>query len=92
MARFESSKYLTIIWIILTSLSIITAAIGYFEMSGVYVVGFVLLTVIVKGQLIIDYYMGLKHVRAHWRLAMSGFVFVIPGIIFAGYLIAGDLI
>lgn len=92
MARFESSRYLTIIWIILITLTIITAAIGYFEMSGVYVVAFVLLTVTIKGQLIIDYYMGLKNVRAHWRLAMFGFVFVIPGIIFVGYLIAADLI
>ena len=92
MARYKSSKYLTIIWIILTTLTIITAIIGYLEMSGVYVVAFVLLTVTLKGQLIIDYYMGLKNVRAYWRLSMLGFVLVIPGIIFTGYLLAADLI
>ncbi len=92
MSRFESSKYLTIIWIILITITITTALIGFFELSGVYVVAFVLVSVFIKGQLIIDYYMGLKHVRAYWRLAMLGFVVVIPGVIFAGYLIAGDLI
>lgn len=84
-ARFTSSTKLTIIWIILILLTLSSALIGYFELSGLYVVGFVLLTVVIKGQLIIDHYMGLRRVRGFWRLAMLGFVFMIPGIIYTGY-------
>ena len=84
-ARFTSSKYLTIILIILIALTLFTAYIGYLQLSGLYVVGFILLTVFIKGQLIIDHFMGLKNVRGYWRHAMLGFVTVIPVIIFAGY-------
>ncbi len=83
--RFSSSTKLTIIWVILISLTLSTAYIGYLELSGLYIVGFLLLTVTIKGQLIIDHYIGLKNVRGFWRLAMLGFVYVIPGIIFTGY-------
>lgn len=67
------------------ALTLTTAYIGYLELSGLYIVGFLLLTVTVKGQLVIDHYIGLKNVRGFWRLAMLGFVYVIPGIIFTGY-------
>lgn len=83
--RFSSSTKLTVIWIILMVLTLTTAYIGYLELSGLTIVGFLLLTVTVKGQLVIDYYIGLKNVRGFWRLAMLGFVYVIPGIIFTGY-------
>ena len=84
-SRFASTKTLFIIWVVLIVSTLITAYIGYLELSGYYFVGFILLMVMIKGQLIIDHYMGLKNVRGFWRLAMLGFVYVIPGIIFTGY-------
>lgn len=66
-------------------LTLTTAYVGYLQLSGLTIVGFLLLTVTVKGQLVIDYYIGLKNVRGFWRLAMLGFVYIIPGIIFTGY-------
>ena len=84
-SRFSSPKALFIIWVVLIVFTLTTAYIGYLELSGYYFVGFVLLMVTIKGQLIIDHYMGLKNVRGFWRLAMLGFVYVIPGIIFTGY-------
>ena len=83
--RFTSSKYLTVIWLILIILTLITAYVGYLQLSGLYIVGFILLMVYIKGQLIIDHFMGLRNVRGFWRLAMLGFVTIIPGIIFTGY-------
>ncbi len=90
-ARFTSSKKLTIIWIILIILTLSSALVGYFKLSGLYIVSFVLLTVIIKGQMIIDYYMGLKNVRGFWRLAMLGFIFVISAIIYTGYVLSSSL-
>jgi cytochrome c oxidase subunit IV len=83
--RFTSSTKLTIIWIILILLTLSSAIVGYFQLSGLYIVGFVLFTVAIKGQLIIDHFMGLKNVRGVWRIAMLGFVFVLPVIIYTGY-------
>jgi len=83
--KFASIKKLTVIWVILVILTLITATIGYYQLSGLYIVGVILLTVVVKGQLIVDHYMGLRHVRGFWRLAMLGFIIIIPAIIFAGY-------
>jgi len=83
--RFASARYLTIILIILIVLTLITATAGYMQLSGLEIVGFILLTVFIKGQLIIDHFMGLKNVRGLWRHAMLGFVIVIPAIIFTGY-------
>lgn len=88
--RFTSSTKLTVIWIILIALTLSTAMIGYFQLSGYTIVGIILLTVVIKGQLIIDHYMGLRNVRGFWRLSMLGFVFVISGIIFTGYLLSGN--
>ena len=58
--RFTSSRYLTIIWVVLIILTLTTAYVGYMQLSGLYIVGFVLLTVYIKGQLIIDHFMCLK--------------------------------
>ncbi len=87
-SRFTSSTKLTIIWIILLALTLSTSLVGYFEWSGLYIVAFVLLIVMIKGQLIIDYFMGLRRVRGWWRFAMLGFVIVIPIIIYSGYYIS----
>ncbi|MCW8929834.1 MAG: cytochrome C oxidase subunit IV family protein [Gammaproteobacteria bacterium] len=84
-ARFTSSTKLTIIWIILILLTLSTAFVGYLELSGLSIVGFVILTITLKGQLIIDHFMGMRYVRGFWRHAMLGFVIVIPVIIWTGY-------
>lgn len=90
--RFTSSTKLTVIWIILITLTLSTAVIGYFQLSGLTIVGIVLATVVIKGQLIIDHYMGLRNVKGFWRLAMLGFVFGISGIIYTAYLLSGNVL
>ncbi|WP_198263605.1 cytochrome C oxidase subunit IV family protein [sulfur-oxidizing endosymbiont of Gigantopelta aegis] len=83
--RFTSSTKLTVIWIILILLTLSSSLVAYFELSGLYIVAFVLLTVSIKGQLIIDYYMGMKNVRGFWRFALLGFIIVIPLVAMTGY-------
>ncbi len=83
--RFISSTKLTLIWIILILLTLSSSLVAYFELSGLYIVGFVLLTVSIKGQLIIDHYMGMKNVRGFWRFSLLGFIIVIPLVVFVGY-------
>ena len=84
-SHINSTSKLTRVWSVLLLLTLSTFIIGYLKLSGLYVVSFILLTVAVKGILIIDHFMGLRHVRVFWRFAMLGFVTVIPIIILIGY-------
>jgi len=82
----RSSTYTpTIIWLFLIALSGIAAWIGEFGASTPHIVGFVILSLIVKGQLVVDYFMGLKQVSWLWRGIMSAFCVVIGAIMFITY-------
>ena len=83
--KIISFSKLTVIWITLLLLTISTAIIGYLKLSGFYIAGFILLTVSIKGMLVIDHFMGLRNVQGYWRMAMFGFVTVIPAITLLAY-------
>jgi len=48
----------------------------------------VLALTLIKGQLIADYFMGLRRVRSLWRTAMFAYLVVVGGLIATAYLIA----
>ena len=77
----RSQHFYTIIWLLLLALTAITFFIG--ETGAVGKIAMISLISIsfVKGQLIANYFMGLRHVHLMWR-----------GIIFAYFLIVGCLI
>ena len=81
----HSSTHITIIWLLLIVLSGIAAWIGEFGASSPHIIGFVILALIVKGQLVVDYFMGLKQVSWIWRGIMSAFCMVIGAIMFITY-------
>ena len=81
----RSSAHITIIWLLLIALSGIAAWIGEFGESTPHIIGFVILALIVKGQLVVDYFMGLKQVSWLWRGIMSAFCVVIGAIMFVTY-------
>jgi len=75
------------IWLILVSLTLLSYLIGQFHLlkSGAIVV--LLLITLIKGELIIDYFMGLKKVRLLYRLIpLVWLVFVLSLILLAYYL------
>jgi caa(3)-type oxidase subunit IV len=75
------------IWLILVSLTLLSYLIGQFHLlkSGSIVV--LLLITLVKGELIIDYFMGLKKVRLLYRLIpLVWLIFVLSLILLAYYL------
>jgi cytochrome c oxidase subunit IV len=57
-----------IVWIILVALTIFAFLVGYFKLVSSLLVGILLLTTFIKGQLVIDYFMGLKDVAMKYRL------------------------
>jgi len=56
------------IWITLVILTIFAFLVGWFGFVNYAIVAILLITTFVKGQLVIDYFMGLKKVEAKYRL------------------------
>lgn len=59
------------IWIFLIFLTTLTFILGKVELSPYFFIALILLTTFVKGQLIIDFFMGLKDVKLKYRLIVS---------------------
>lgn len=55
------------IWFILIALTLFAYILGYFKYISSLLVGVLLFTTFLKGQLIIDYFMGLKEVEGKYR-------------------------
>ena len=61
-------KYLEYVWVTLASLTLFAYLLGYFKIISTFFVAVLLFTTFVKGQLVIDYFMGLKNVSLKYRL------------------------
>jgi len=61
-------KYLELVWIILATLTLFAFLLGYLKIISTSFVAILLFTTFIKGQLVIDYFMGLKNVRLFYRL------------------------
>ena len=61
-------RYLEYVLIILILLTIFAFFLGYLEYINRYFVASLLITTFIKGQLVIDYFMGLKDVRLKYRI------------------------
>lgn len=80
-----STVQATIIWLILLIMSGIAAWIGEFSTTNTQIMIFIVVSLMIKGQLIVDYFMGLKQVSWVWRGIMSAFCVVIGIIIIITY-------
>jgi len=78
-------KPCTITWIILILLTALTYTIGEMGLSGLSIVAFVLVTALLKGQMVVDYFMGLKRVRAAWRGLLFGYLLLVCSMIGLAY-------
>lgn len=59
---------INIIWFILVALTIFAFLIGYLKVVSSLLVGILLFSTFVKGELVVDYFMGLKDVALKYRL------------------------
>ncbi len=76
-----SNRFATWVWLALVILTLLTFAIGEEVTAGKAVMMSVLLISLIKGQLIANYFMGLRHVSWLWR-----------GIILAYFVIVGSMV
>jgi len=61
-------KSVRTIWIILVMLTLFAYLLGYLELINNSLVAILLITTFIKGELVIDYFMGLKTVKLKYRL------------------------
>lgn len=80
-------KPCTIAWAALVGLAIFTYRLGAYG-SGQPLMGAALCLTLLKGQLVVDYFMGLRSVRPLWRIAMAAYLIVVGGVIAIAYLSA----
>jgi len=73
------------IWIVLVILTLFAFLVGYFEFVSATFVGILLVSTFVKGQLVIDYFMGLKNVSLSYRLIPTIWLLLMVSMIAVAY-------
>jgi predicted membrane protein len=82
----QLNRFATIIWLALLILTIGTLLIGEEVSAGKTVMLSVLLISLIKGQLIANYFMGLRHVSWLWRGIILGYFVIVGGMIAIAYM------
>lgn len=81
-------KSSTISWTVLLGLSAITFELGSSISGQATLMAAVLALTLVKGHLVVSYFMGLHRVRLLWRLVMAAYLAAVGGVIAIAYLTA----
>ena len=85
----DSKEYIvrpcTFVWLLLILLTVFAFMVGKFELGGITIVSAILLSTLLKGQMVIDYFMGLHQVRWRWRIILYSWLVLIIGLIGFAY-------
>jgi cytochrome c oxidase subunit IV len=84
---FQSDRFSTMIWLILTALTAVTFGIGEAGLAGRGVMLALIAIAFVKGQMVANYFMGLRHVAWLWRGIVLVYFVVVVGMIAVAYVI-----
>jgi len=72
-------------WLVLMGLTLALLAVGKAGLGGVGVMTLVLLSTLVKTQLVADYFMGLKRARLLWRAIVTTYLLLVISMIGLAY-------
>ena len=78
-------RILEVVWIVLVVLTIFAYLVGYLKYVSTALVAVLLVTTFIKGQLVIDYFMGLKYVQLKYRLIPAIWLGVVISLIAVAY-------
>ena len=85
--KFNATRFSTIIWISLCALTITTFSIGETGMAGKGVMLTLLTIAFIKGQIVANYFMDLRHAGWFWRGIVLAYFLVVGVMIAIAYLI-----
>jgi cytochrome c oxidase subunit 4 len=77
----------TRVWLLLLTLTFATYAAAQLGLQGKGLILGVLTLAIIKGQLVTDYFMGLRQVSGFWRPVLSAYLLIVGGLIAAAFLL-----
>lgn len=86
----QSNFFSTAIWLLLVALTLLTFSIGEAGMAGQSVMLGLLCIALVKGQMVANYFMGLRHVSIWWRALVLFYFLLVGGLIALAYLMGLD--
>lgn len=78
-------KNLEFIWIVLIILSIFAFLLGYLKLVSSSLVVILFISTFIKGQLVIDYFMGLKEVEFKYRIIPTLWLSVVLSLVALAY-------
>jgi len=81
----KMKRTVEIVWSVLIVLTIFAYLLGKLHLASGFMVGVLLFTTFVKGQLVIDYFMGMKNVSLKYRLIPTIWLFVVISCIAVSY-------
>ena len=76
-AKQPTVRATTAIYLLLCVLTLVTWALGSAGVGGLWVALLVLALALIKGQLVGDWFMGLRRVRGFWRWVVSAWLLLI---------------
>lgn len=79
-------RHIVKLWLALVVLTIVSAAIAESGRSGLGITVFVAVVLAIKGRIVVDHFMELKHANIVLRRLMRGYFYVIPGLMIIVYL------
>lgn len=83
-----SNRFSTLVWLVLVALTMTTYAMGESGMAGEGAMLGLLLIALVKGQMVANYFMGLRHVALGWRAVILAYFMIVGGFIALAYSLA----
>ena len=84
----ESRRWIrpcTKVWLVLMGLTFVTLGIGQLGLKGMPVVGLLMVMTFIKGQMVADYFMGLKRVAWRWRIVILLYMVIVCTLISTAY-------
>jgi len=78
-------KKYEIVWIVLLVFTIFAYLLGKLHLISSVLVGVLLITTFIKGQLVIDYFMGMKNVSLKYRLIPTFWLTLVLSLVATAY-------
>lgn len=86
--KTQPNWFSTTIWLLLVALTLVTFRIGQAGNVGQGATLAVLLIALIKGQMVANYFMGLRRVHTGWRILILAYFLIVGGLIALAYQMA----
>jgi hypothetical protein len=90
VAMHPTDRFLTGVWLVLCTLTLLTFFIGEGGLAGRGAILALLLIAFIKGQMVANYFMGLRDAGWLWRGIILGYFVVVGGMILIAYLVGSN--